>query len=109
MLLQSWAICWEVFFVATVYCYNEFFPVPEILTKIEHTTWIFVHGDTPFVYLLLNKSLRSKFFQMLKNYTKSTGNTVAYFAPSVYPNQIAPRSPYLQATEINGLQLETRL
>lgn len=44
MLLQSIAICVEMFFVAVVYVGNQFFPVPAFITNIEHTAWICVHG-----------------------------------------------------------------
>lgn len=56
---------------ALVYVYNQFFPLPNLLEIIAQVCWIGVHGkpnffleiltflgDTPIVYLLLNRSLR---------------------------------------------------
>uniref|UniRef100_A0A914C4V3 Uncharacterized protein n=1 Tax=Acrobeloides nanus TaxID=290746 RepID=A0A914C4V3_9BILA len=44
MLLQSTAICWEMFFVAIVYGLNEIYPnIPEFFTKMEHIAWLCVH------------------------------------------------------------------
>uniref|UniRef100_A0A914EAT4 Uncharacterized protein n=1 Tax=Acrobeloides nanus TaxID=290746 RepID=A0A914EAT4_9BILA len=45
MLFQSMAICVELFVVAVVYVGNQFYPVPELVVKIEHLTWISVHGN----------------------------------------------------------------
>uniref|UniRef100_A0A914CLJ9 Uncharacterized protein n=1 Tax=Acrobeloides nanus TaxID=290746 RepID=A0A914CLJ9_9BILA len=93
MLLQSMAICWEMFFVAIVYGLNEIYPnMPEFITKMEHIAWLCVHGDTPIIYVLLNASLRQKFFSLIKNYTKKTGNTMIHLATSVYPTQIHPHN-----------------
>jgi hypothetical protein len=42
-------------------------------------------------YLLLNATLRRKFFGMIKEYTKKTGKTAINFATSVYPTKIRMR------------------
>jgi hypothetical protein len=44
MFLQSFAICFEMFFVAIVYVANSWVELPEFLTKYEHMVLIFVHG-----------------------------------------------------------------
>uniref|UniRef100_A0A914CJN8 G-protein coupled receptors family 1 profile domain-containing protein n=1 Tax=Acrobeloides nanus TaxID=290746 RepID=A0A914CJN8_9BILA len=70
MTLQSLCICVEIWIAAVVYVIMDFVSVPEIAIVIADICWMFTHGDTPFVYLILNKSLRKAVFNMIRNITK---------------------------------------
>ncbi|GMS94648.1 hypothetical protein PENTCL1PPCAC_16823, partial [Pristionchus entomophagus] len=58
IFIQASIIC--VFNVAAsfVYIYMNFFPTPQILIELGQISWQFSHGVPPFIYLLLNKTVR---------------------------------------------------
>uniref|UniRef100_A0A914DI83 Uncharacterized protein n=1 Tax=Acrobeloides nanus TaxID=290746 RepID=A0A914DI83_9BILA len=87
MLMQSLAICFEMFIVAIVYVGNQWISVPEIMTKIEHIALICVHGDTPIVYLLFNKTLRKQSFGCIKGYVFKSAKDAKHLAAYVYPRR----------------------
>uniref|UniRef100_A0A914CHF5 Uncharacterized protein n=1 Tax=Acrobeloides nanus TaxID=290746 RepID=A0A914CHF5_9BILA len=94
MTLQSLCICVEIFIAAVVYVYMQFFPVSEFVIIVAHICWILIHGDTPIVYLLLNVSLRTEVFKMVRKFltnAKDTTNKFARFS-SIFgsPQQISP-------------------
>uniref|UniRef100_A0A914E8M8 Uncharacterized protein n=1 Tax=Acrobeloides nanus TaxID=290746 RepID=A0A914E8M8_9BILA len=95
MFLQSFAICFEMFFVAIVYVANSWVELPEFLTKYEHMVLIFVHGDTPIVYLMLNGTLRRQVYENVKEYLvkgakkvrrQVVGSNSYYTNQRVHPN-----------------------
>uniref|UniRef100_A0A914DZ53 Serpentine receptor class gamma n=1 Tax=Acrobeloides nanus TaxID=290746 RepID=A0A914DZ53_9BILA len=65
MFFQSLSICVEMFMVGVVYVYSEYVTVPMFMFIIDHISLLCVHGDTPIVYLLLNKSLRCAVFNLV--------------------------------------------
>uniref|UniRef100_A0A914C3W2 Uncharacterized protein n=1 Tax=Acrobeloides nanus TaxID=290746 RepID=A0A914C3W2_9BILA len=113
ILMQSLAICFEMFFVATVYVGNQWVPLPEFMTKIEHLFLIFVHGDTPIVYLCLNATLRRQFFEIVKAYMiqgRKNCRAVIEFATSIYPNTHRVHAEqHLRATDSpNGVHIDIK-
>uniref|UniRef100_A0A914DR89 Uncharacterized protein n=1 Tax=Acrobeloides nanus TaxID=290746 RepID=A0A914DR89_9BILA len=87
MFLQSFAICFEMFFVAIVYVANSWVELPEFLTKYEHMVLIFVHGDTPIVYLMLNGTLRRQVYEVVRRQVVgSIGYHINQRSQRVQPN-----------------------
>ncbi|KAF8376449.1 hypothetical protein PRIPAC_82878, partial [Pristionchus pacificus] len=58
IFIQASLIC--VFNVAASleYIYMNFFPTPQILIELGHISWQISHGVPPFIYLLLNKTVK---------------------------------------------------
>ncbi|KAF8374364.1 hypothetical protein PRIPAC_80793 [Pristionchus pacificus] len=58
IFVQASLIC--VFNVAASleYIYMNFFPTPQILIELGHLSWQISHGVPPFIYLLLNKTVK---------------------------------------------------
>uniref|UniRef100_A0A914QZ14 Uncharacterized protein n=1 Tax=Panagrolaimus davidi TaxID=227884 RepID=A0A914QZ14_9BILA len=54
------------FFVATVYCYLQSFPIPVIVMKITHMGWLCNHGLPSIINITLNATIRKEVFKVLK-------------------------------------------
>uniref|UniRef100_A0A914CMF5 Uncharacterized protein n=1 Tax=Acrobeloides nanus TaxID=290746 RepID=A0A914CMF5_9BILA len=62
--LQAVLICIEISFAASIYIIIQYFSIPYFVMISTHVMWMLVHGDTPIVYLALNKSLRNAVLDM---------------------------------------------
>uniref|UniRef100_A0A914DZL3 7TM GPCR serpentine receptor class x (Srx) domain-containing protein n=1 Tax=Acrobeloides nanus TaxID=290746 RepID=A0A914DZL3_9BILA len=98
MLYQSMCICWEIFFVATVYVSNalDILHPPNWFMVFEQLSWVFTHADTPIVYMLFNATLRRAVMSYIKDFFVAVGQKPVRMVTSIYnPSRVNPETGFL--------------
>uniref|UniRef100_A0A914CZY3 Uncharacterized protein n=1 Tax=Acrobeloides nanus TaxID=290746 RepID=A0A914CZY3_9BILA len=93
MLYQSMCICWEIFFVATVYVANAIgiFHPPNWFVVFEQLCWVLTHADTPIVYMLFNVTLRKAVMSYIKDFFVEVGKKPVRMVTMIYnPTRVTP-------------------
>uniref|UniRef100_A0A0N4ZD41 Serpentine Receptor, class T n=1 Tax=Parastrongyloides trichosuri TaxID=131310 RepID=A0A0N4ZD41_PARTI len=57
LFLQSFIICFVIFFTGVINAYMQYLPTPDFVVVIGHFLWILSHGITSVILLILNKSI----------------------------------------------------
>uniref|UniRef100_A0A0N4ZD40 Serpentine Receptor, class T n=1 Tax=Parastrongyloides trichosuri TaxID=131310 RepID=A0A0N4ZD40_PARTI len=57
LFIQSFIICFTSFVAAAINVYMQYFTTPDSIVIIGHFLWIFTHGFTSVILLVLNKSI----------------------------------------------------
>ncbi|CEF60895.1 7TM GPCR, serpentine receptor class t (Srt) family-containing protein [Strongyloides ratti] len=65
LFIQATIICLLNFCAAILYIYIQFIPADIKLAIVAHMAWIFTHGFSSFIYLIFNKQIRQKIFNMI--------------------------------------------
>uniref|UniRef100_A0AC35FHW4 Uncharacterized protein n=1 Tax=Panagrolaimus sp. PS1159 TaxID=55785 RepID=A0AC35FHW4_9BILA len=95
MTIQALFICGEMFVAPVLHTLMLFWEFPAAVEIIAHISWICLHGDTPIIYFILNKSLRkavikkcSPIFKFPNSLIKSSKKVVVSLTQS--SNRIDP-------------------
>ncbi|GMR54930.1 hypothetical protein PMAYCL1PPCAC_25125, partial [Pristionchus mayeri] len=82
IFIQASLICLCNVTASMEYNYMNFFPTPQLLIELGQVSWQLTHGMPPFIYLLLNKTVKRNCRRLfglgkrqIKDFTLSTAPT----------------------------------
>uniref|UniRef100_A0A914P633 Uncharacterized protein n=1 Tax=Panagrolaimus davidi TaxID=227884 RepID=A0A914P633_9BILA len=70
MTIQAIFVCGEMFAAPLLHIFMLFWEFPIFVEIFAHFSWICLHGDTPLIYFIYNKSLRQAVIEMVVSILK---------------------------------------
>uniref|UniRef100_A0A914YQ64 G-protein coupled receptors family 1 profile domain-containing protein n=1 Tax=Panagrolaimus superbus TaxID=310955 RepID=A0A914YQ64_9BILA len=90
MTIQAVCICGEMCAAPLLHIFMLFWKFPVIIEILAHFSWICLHGDTPVIYFILNKTLRNSVTQMVSSTLKFPKNYIKNYFAKKFASSVVP-------------------